>query len=108
MKLFVDTSKTSFTVTRGVEEKTDMETKRQKVNRNTGEPLWTVQVMALDASGGDVINVTLAGIPPKVTVGQSVTPVELEAIPWAQAGRNGVAFRASALTPVTGAKSAAA
>ena len=108
MKLFVDISRTSFTVTRGVEEKVD-ENGRQKANRKTNEPLWTVQVMALDASGGEVINVTLTGnTPPSVKVGQSVTPVELEAIPWAQSGRNGVAFRASALTPVAASKSAAA
>jgi hypothetical protein len=108
MKLFVDTSRTTFTVTRGVEEKVDNETKRQKTNRLTGELLWTVQVMALDASGGEVINVTLAGQPPKVSVGQTVHPVELEAIPWAQGGRNGVAFRAASLTTVAAGKSAAA
>ncbi len=108
MKLFIDTSKTTFTVTRGVEEKVDNETKRQKTNRLTGELLWTVQVMALDASGGEVIMVTLAGIPPKVTVGQTVSPSELEAIPWAQGSRNGVAYRASALTPVAAGKSVAA
>jgi hypothetical protein len=106
MKLFIDTSRTTFTVTRGVEEKVDNETKRQKTNRATGELLWTVQVMALDASGGEVIMVTLAGNPPKVTVGQTVSPVELEAIPWAQGSRNGVAYRASELVPV-GVKSAA-
>jgi hypothetical protein len=108
MKLFVDISRTSFTVTRGVEEKVDNENGRQKTNRKTGELLWTVQVMALDASGGEVINVTVAGQPPNVKVGQAVTPVELEAIPWAQGGRNGVAFRAASLTTATGAKSAAA
>lgn len=109
MKLFIDTSKMTFTVTRGVEEKVDNETRRQKTNRVTGELLWTVQVMALDASGGEVIMVTLAGNnPPKVIVGQTVSPVELEAIPWAQGSRNGVAYRASALNVVSAGKSAAA
>jgi hypothetical protein len=107
MKLFVDISRTSFTVTRGVEEKVD-ENGRQKTNRKTNEPLWTVQVMALDTSGGEVINVTVAGQPPKVAVGQHVTPVELEAIPWAQSGRNGVAFRAASLAAAVAGKSAAA
>jgi hypothetical protein len=107
MKLMLDISRTTFTVTRGVEEKTDQDG-RQKRDRKTQEPLWIVQVMALDESGGEMLNVTVAGVPPKVSVGQAVVPVELEAIPWAQSGRNGVAFRAKSLTPAQGAKSAAA
>jgi hypothetical protein len=108
MKLFLDISQTSFTVTRGVMEKVD-ENGRQKTQRHTNEPLWQVQLMALDASGGEILNVTVAGVPPKLTSGQSVIPVELEAIPWAQGTRSGVAFRAASLNPVTaGAKSASA
>ena len=108
MKLFLDISHTQFTVTRGVAEKVD-ENGRQKTQRNTNEPLWTVQLMALEESGGEILNVTVAGVPPKVTPGQSVIPVQLEAIPWAQGTRNGVAFRAAQLNPVAaGAKSAAA
>ena len=107
MKLFLDISKTTFTVTREVQEKVD-ENGRQKTNRMTNEPMWTVQVMALDASGGEVINVTVAGLPPKVSVGQSVVPVELEAIPWAQGTRSGTAFRARSLNPASAAKSSAA
>ena len=107
MKLVLDISRASFTVTRGVEEKVD-ENGRQKTNRKTGEPLWTVQVMALDPAGGEVLNVTVAGVPPKVTVGQAVFPVDLEAIPWNQGGRNGVAFRCASLNVATAQKSAAA
>ena len=105
MKLFVDASKVQFTVTRAVGEKVD-EKGRQKMDRNTNEPLWVVQVMALDESGGEVINVTVAGVPPKVSVGQSVTPVELEAIPWATNGRSGVAFRAKSLNLMSAPKAA--
>lgn len=106
MKLLLDISRTQFTVTRGVAEKVD-ENGRQKTQRQTNEPLWTVQVMALDESGGEVLNVTVAGIPPKVNVGQVVIPVGLEAIPWAQSGRNGVAFRAVSLNPATAKTTAA-
>lgn len=106
MKLLVDVSKTTFMVTRGVAEKTD-QNGRQKTDRNTHEPLWVVQVMALDESGGDMLNVTVAGVPPKVAVGQQVVPVELEAIPWATNGKNGVAFRAKSLTPAAGSSKAA-
>ena len=98
MRLLVDISRVTFTVTKAVEEKRD-QNKMQKKDRNTGEPLWTTQVMALDESGGDMLTITTAGQPPKVNVGQSVQPVELEAIPWATNGRSGVAYRASSLTP---------
>lgn len=37
---------------------------------------------------------------PKVTVGASVAVAELEAIPWATNGKNGVAYRAKSITPV--------
>ena len=106
MKLLVDVSKTTFMVTKGVAEKTD-QNGRQKTDRNTHEPLWVVQVMALDESGGDMLNVTVAGVPPKVAVGQQVVPAELEAIPWATNGKNGVAFRAKSLTPAAGSSKAA-
>ena len=106
MRLLIDTHGKSFTVTKAVEEKKD-QNGRQKVDRNTQEPLWVVQVMALDETGGDVINVTLAGqAMPKVTVGAVVVPVELEAIPWATNGKNGVAYRAKTLNP-QGAQKAA-
>ena len=107
MKLMLDISRTTFTVTRGVEEKVD-EDGRQKKQRKTNEPLWTVQVMALDPSGGEVLNVTVAGAPPKVSVGQAVFPAELEAIPWNQGQRHGVAFRCASLSIATAQKSAAA
>lgn len=105
MKLLVETSRVGFTVTRAAEPKND-QNGRQKADRHTGEALWVVQVMALDGSGGEMLNVTVAGTPPKVTVGQQVTPVELEAIPWATNGKNGVAYRAKVLT-VVGAQKAA-
>src|SRR5882672_7191908 len=107
MKLLVDISAVSFTVTKVAQEKND-QNGRQKSDRNTGELLWIVQVMALDATGGDMLNITVAGVPPKVTVGQLVLPVELEAIPWATNGKNGVAYRAKSLTPAAAGHSEAA
>jgi hypothetical protein len=66
----------------------------------------TVQLMALDETGGEMINVTVAGAPPKVTVGQFARVVELEAIPWATNGRNGTAFRARSIEAMSAAKAA--
>lgn len=105
VKLLLDTSRMAFTVTRGAMEKTD-QNGAQKFDRNTREPLWTVQVMALDDTGGEVLLVTVAGVPPKVTVGQQVVPVELEAIPWNTNGKNGTAFRAKSLNAMPAGKAA--
>lgn len=106
MRLLVDTAKSTFTVTKDVVEKTD-QNGRQKMDRHTQEPLWLVQVMALDETGGEMLNVTLAGHQaPKVTVGASVTVAELEAIPWATNGKNGVAYRARSITSVQNATAA--
>jgi hypothetical protein len=107
MKLLVDIARVTFTVTKAVAEKCD-QNGVQKKDRTTGEPLFTTQVMALDETGGDMLTITTAGAPPKVSVGQQVHPVELEAIPWATNGRNGVAYRASSLTPTAGTSTAKA
>jgi hypothetical protein len=60
----------------------------------------------LDETGGEVITITTAGEKPDVTVGQLIVVEQLEAIPWATNGRNGVAFRALSLRPAAGAKAA--
>lgn len=109
MRLLIDTSKVTFTVSREAQAKMEQgNNPAQRRDRNTGFPLWTVQLVAMEADGAEVINVTVAGQePPKVTAGQLVTPVELQAIPWAQNGKNGTAFRAQDLKPVATGKSAA-
>jgi len=102
MRLIIDISQVSFTVSRDPQAKTEQGKEGrpgpQKNDRNTGFPLWTVQLVAMEANGAEVINVTVAGEqPPSVRSGQLVTPVELQAIPWAQNGKNGTAFRATEL-----------
>ena len=92
MKIYVDTTGKQLTASKDPEPKNDQNGK-QKIDRE-GAPMWTTQVMALDETGAEVLGVTVAGVKPNVTVGQLVLPVGLEAIPWANNGRNGVAFRA--------------
>lgn len=103
MRLYVDTKQVTFQVTRNPEPKND-QNGRQKQDSRTGAPMWTTQVMALDESGGEVLMVTVAGEQPKVSVGMNVRPVGLEALPWNQNGRHGVAYRASELQPVSAGK----
>ncbi|WP_246244478.1 hypothetical protein [Amycolatopsis pithecellobii] len=101
----IDTSQVTFTVGREAQPKTD-QNGVQRVERSTNIPMWTVQLVAMDNGGAEVISVTVAAPqPPKVPTGAPVTPVELQAIPWAQNGRNGVAFRATDIKAVSGSKS---
>src|SRR5271163_554730 len=93
MKLKIDTSAVSFVCTRSPEQRIAYDTGQPKVDRETGQPLWQVQLMALDASGADVIAVTVPG-DPNITVGQPAHVEGLVALPWNQEGRSGGAFRA--------------
>ncbi|BAX97342.1 putative regulatory protein [Mycobacteroides stephanolepidis] len=102
MKLKVDTAAVSFMCTKAPEPRTDFGSGQPKIDKATGAVLHQVQMMALDADGGDVLSVTVAG-EPKVTVGQPVTVTNLVATPWSQEGRSGVAFRADAITVSDGA-----
>ena len=96
MKLKIDASGVSFICTRAAEQRIAFDTGQPKVDRETGQPLWQVQLMALDSSGADVIAVTVPG-DPNITVGQPAQIDGLVALPWSQDGRSGVAFRADSL-----------
>jgi hypothetical protein len=100
MRHVLDTSKTAFTVTKAPEPKTEFGGTQQKVDRATKRPEWVVEVLAMDSERGELIRVTVAGEQPRVSQGQTVTFSELEAIPWVNNGRNGVAYRAASIHPV--------
>lgn len=102
MKLYVDTTGKQVTVSRQPEPKND-QNGSQRSEKGTGRLMWSTQVFVLDETGGEVISVTTAGEKPSVSVGQLVAVEQLEAIPWATNGRNGVAFRAVSLKPVQAA-----
>ncbi len=97
MRLVLDTSGYTFQVTRAPSAKIDQE-RHQKIDKETGDPLWVTQVLVLDDHGGEVVHVTTAGAEPQVDVGDEVRFELLLAIPWAQNGRNGVAFRGEGMT----------
>jgi hypothetical protein len=56
MKLYVDTSAKQITVTLEPVEKTD-QNGRQRMERDTGRPMWSTQVFVLGDEGGEVITV---------------------------------------------------
>jgi len=101
VKLYVDTKGKQVQATKGSEPKND-QNGNQRSEKGTGRLMWTTQVFVLDETGGEVIAVTTAGEKPNVTAGQLVAVEQLEAIPWATNGRNGVAFRAISLKPASG------
>jgi hypothetical protein len=99
VKLIVNTTSKQVTATREPVERLDQNGK-QRYDKETGRAMWSTQVFVLDADGGEVITVHTAGEKPNVKVGDLVTVSDLEALPWATNGRNGVSFRATAITPV--------
>ena len=106
MRLVLDTSKVAFTVTKAAEPKTEFGGGQQKMNRQSNLPEWVVEVLAQDAERGEVIRVTVTGDQPKVNQGNPVRFVDLEALPWANNGRNGVAYRAASIQPASQARAA--
>jgi hypothetical protein len=104
MRLNINVNGVQFFCTRGAEARTDRETGAPRLDRESGLPLWQVQVAALDATGGEVLAVTVAG-EPSVAVGQPVVIDGLYAIPWTQGDRSGVAYRATSIrssgSPIT-------
>lgn len=105
MRLNIDTSGVQFFCTRAPQARTDRDTNVPRMDRETGLPLWQVQLAALDPTGGEVLAVTVAG-QPEIAVGAPVTVDGLYAIPWTQADRSGVAYRAASIrstgSPIAG------
>ena len=97
MRLLLDTSQVTFMVTKGPEPRRDYGKTEQKMDRDTGQPQWVVEVLAQDSERGEVIRVTVTGDQPKVTTGQPVRFEGLEAIPWSNNGKAGVAYRAASI-----------
>ena len=105
MQLEIKTEGVDFVVSRAPQPKNDAEG-RQKADRETGALLYVTELVAMDATGAEVIKVTTVG-EPRVVKRQFVTVLKLVATPWTIEGRGGVAFRAESITPVTTATPAA-
>lgn len=103
--LYLDTSRITTTVAAPATEKLD-DSRRQRLDKKTGQPLWLVQLVALFDGGAAVLDVTLATpTPPKLTAGQAVAVQGLQAVPWVRGNAAQVSYRAEALVPANGAKS---
>jgi hypothetical protein len=106
MRLVLKDEKYSFTVTKAAEPKTEFGSKQQRMNRQSNLPEWVVEVLAQDAERGEVIRVTVTGDQPKVTPGTHIRFDDLEAFPWHNNDRDGVAYRAAAIQPAAQSRAA--
>jgi hypothetical protein len=91
MQLEIKTEGVDFVVSRAPQPKNDNDG-RQKTDRDTGAPLYVIELGTMDQTGAEVIKVTTSG-KPKVVKRQLVTIVKLVTTPWTIDGRGGVAFR---------------
>ena len=106
MRLEIRTEGVEFVVSRAPQPKNDGEG-RQKADRDSGELLYATELVAMDASGAEVIKVTTAG-EPKVGSRQMVAVRGLVVTPWNLDGRSGLAFRAESVSPVKASAGTAA
>ena len=101
----IDTTAITFLASAPPAAVLDFQTKQPKADSN-GEPLYAVQLVAMQPVGADVITVKVPG-QPNLTVGAPVRVVGLIGLPWANDGRSGVAFRATRIEAVNPAGKAA-
>jgi hypothetical protein len=109
-RLLLDTTNTIFELSDDIVPKLDDKTRAQKLDRETGQPLWTAPIYGRGRAAGKkwsaVFNVTVVSdSKPEGEEGDQVVPLDLEALPWVSEqngrSRNGVAFKASGLEVVS-------
>jgi hypothetical protein len=104
LRLMLRTEDVAFRVSAQPEPKLkDLKTRTQKVDVESGLPMWSTELTAQMPNGAQVITVTTVGhVAPSVSIGELVDPVDLEALPWNNTDangqvRSGIAFKASDL-----------
>jgi hypothetical protein len=106
MRLPIDTSRLQFLVVapaeplRQFEEGKPREAWAPRTDAN-GEVLWRVQLVALGDGEAEIIRVAVPG-DPNVSQGEMCRVEGMTAQAWEMEGRSGMAFRASAVRPVSG------
>jgi hypothetical protein len=106
VKLPIDTSAISFLCALAPEPVVDFETKRPRADDN-GEPLYTVQLLAMGDGSADLLAVKVPGLPaPAVRQGAAVKVTGLVAQTSTMADRSGVSFRAARIEPAISAAKA--
>jgi hypothetical protein len=99
VKLNIDTTGMSFLVAVAPEAARDWETKEQRVDAD-GQPLFSVQLVALGEGSAQILPVKVAGEIVSLTQGTPVKVTKLVATPWSLNDRFGVSFRAERIEPL--------
>jgi len=105
VKLPIDTTGMTFLAAGPPEPVLDFESKTPKVDES-GAPLHSVQLVALNDGGAEVIAVKVAGQPKGVSQGTTVKVAGLVATPWSMGDRSGVSYRAEQIEPLQASRSA--
>jgi hypothetical protein len=95
VRLPIDTGTMTFMVARPPEAVRDFETRRPRIDQQTGEPLYTVALFAFTDGDAEIIPVRVPGDPGELPQGSHVRVVSLHANPWAKGDRSGVSYRAT-------------
>ncbi len=104
MKLPIDTSGTTFLCAVPPVPVVEFETKRARADEN-GEPLVSLQVVALFPDAAEVLKVVTVGSP-RLAQGQPIQVTGLVANYWSMGDRSGVSFRAARVEPAMTAPAA--
>lgn len=108
LRLPINTTELRFVATTTPEPVVDFTTRAPKADEN-GEPLYTVQLVALvNEGGGELISVKTPGAPKGVTPGVFVTVTDLVATPWSMGERSGLSFKAGRIDPIAATVATAA
>lgn len=106
MKLPIDTSAITFLAASAAEPVLDYDSKSPKVDES-GQAVFSVQLVALTDGGAEVLSVKVSGEPKGVSQGATVRVSGLTAQPWAMGERSGIAYRAIRIEPTPSPRSSA-
>lgn len=106
MKLPIDTSAMQFVCAVAAEPLVDFETKQPRAD-DSGDPLYSLQLLALADGEANIIGVKVAGkLADTLRPGIAVKVNGLTAQPWTMGDRSGISYRADRIEPATGATKA--
>ncbi len=101
MKIPVEVSRYQFVASTDPVAENDFATHQPKMDVQSGQPIFTTQVVALGPDGAEVIKVRTVGRPVGIVSGGQVRITGLLAITWQSSDmRAGISFRAERIEPV--------
>lgn len=94
MRLSISTTELDFYCTHEPVEQFDSSIGARRLERQSGLPLWKVEFVAVDETGGEIVSIVIPGERPQLTVGTHVSINGLVATPWVSGSDSKIAFRA--------------